>query len=65
MKQLSSHSDSELQSQVSCYTTARIDRVLFSEAGAETGDAEPDIREQAEENRGLDTFGGCLSSLTR
>ena len=64
MKQLSSHSDSELI-QVSCYTTARIDRVLFSEAGAETGDAEPDIREQAEENRGLDTFGGCLSSLTR
>ena len=50
---------------MSCYTTARIDRVLFSEAGAETGDAEPDIREQAEENRGLDTFGGCLSSLTR
>ena len=53
--------------QVSCYTTARIDRLLFSEAEQEA--AGPGQLEAAsltaDSARGLDQFGGCLSSLTR
>ena len=53
--------------QVSCYTTARIDRLLFSEAEQEV--AGPGQLEAAsltaDSARGLDQFGGCLSSLTR
>ena len=55
--------------QVSCYSTARMDRVLFTEAGAEAGDPGSGPigcgADQETETRGLDTFGGCLSSLTR
>ena len=55
--------------QVSCYSTARMDRVLFTEAGAEAGDPGAGPigcgADQETETRGLDTFGGCLSSLTR
>lgn len=47
---------------VSCYSTARMNRALFPEAGAEAAD--PGAEQEAE-TRGLDTFGGCLSSLTR
>ena len=46
------------QDLVTCYTNARIDRVLFG-AGDGGGDPEP------EAEPGLDQFGGCLSSLTR
>ena len=52
---------------MSCYTTARIDRLLFSEAEQEA--AGPGQLEAAsltsDSARGLDQFGGCLSSLTR
>ena len=47
---------------MSCYSTARMNRALFPEAGAEASDTGA---EQEAETRGLDTFGGCLSSLTR
>ena len=46
------------QDLVTCYTNARIDRVLFG-SGDGGGDPEP------EAEPGLDQFGGCLSSLTR
>ena len=39
-----------------------MNRALFPEAGAEATD--PGAEQEAE-TRGLDTFGGCLSSLTR
>ena len=39
-----------------------MNRALFPEAGAEAADPGS---EQEAETRGLDTFGGCLSSLTR
>ena len=59
--------ESMLCVQVSCYTTARIDRLLFSEAEQEA--AGPGQLEAAsltsDSARGLDQFGGCLSSLTR
>jgi len=50
---------------VTCYSTARIDRVLFNNAGDR--DAEEQCEDPVAEtnSKGLDQFGDCLSSLTR
>ena len=50
---------------VSCYTTARIDKVLFSGEDGDTDQDSDPAPQDGDSARGLDTFGGCLSSLTR